>query len=128
MAILLGGPSASRIVSPIRHWGRLFTSTVGLPSITTPGPWTGSGGNVAHRWMSAPDADMALCAAAVMDALRVCSAGKAAPALDAVAASAVATAASAAALAVASAAAMAAGMPRHAGRLPISTLKLPGPG
>ena len=37
-AILLGGPTASRTVSPMRQAGRLSMRTVVLPSMTTPGP------------------------------------------------------------------------------------------
>ena len=46
LAILFGGPMASRIVSPMRHAGRLFIITVAEPSITTPGPCGGTGEGV----------------------------------------------------------------------------------
>jgi len=48
IAILFGGPIASRIVSPTRQAGRLLIITVVLPSITTPGPCGGIGSGIGH--------------------------------------------------------------------------------
>ena len=109
--------------------------TVSEPVTTTPGPCGGIGSGVAQRWMSAPPAAPVIIepmvAAAV--ALAVCSAASAAgapgvPAAAMVAASATWIAASEVALAAWIAAAAAAVTPRQAGRPPISTVKLPGPG
>ena len=57
IAILFGGPTASRIVSPMRHAGRLFITTVVEPSMTTPGPCGGIGNGVTQVWISAPPAE-----------------------------------------------------------------------
>jgi len=43
ITILSGPPSASSTVSPTRASGKPFTCTLALPSITTPGPWGGTG-------------------------------------------------------------------------------------
>src|SRR5262245_39481966 len=56
IAIVFGGPTASRMVSPWRHAWRLLMITVWLPVVTTPGPCGGSGSGVAQTWMSAPPA------------------------------------------------------------------------
>jgi hypothetical protein len=96
IAILFGGPSGSMIVSPIRDAGRLLISTVGLPSITTPGPCGGTGEGVTHAWISAPIEALAIAEviAASVEAFSVCSAASAAgapgvPAAAFVAASAI---------------------------------------
>lgn len=47
-AMILGGPTASKIVSPIRHACSPLIRTVAEPSITTPGPCGGNGSGVAH--------------------------------------------------------------------------------
>src|ERR1700720_2881138 len=62
MAMLFGGPIASRTVSPWRHAGRLLMTTVFEPLITTPGPCGGIGKGVAHMWISAPPAAAEICA------------------------------------------------------------------
>src|SRR5215813_1821967 len=94
-ATLLGGPTASTMVSPCRHAGSPLMSTVCEPSTITPGPCGGTGNGVAQTWISAPPAPPVIMlpieAAAV--ALAVCSAASAAgapgvPAAAAVAASA----------------------------------------
>src|SRR5271170_4326657 len=54
--IVLGGPTASRIVSPTRQAHKLLMRTVGLPLITTPGPCGGIGKGVVQAWISAPAA------------------------------------------------------------------------
>lgn len=76
IVIELGGPIASKIVSPTRQAPRLFIITVLEGVITTPGPWGGTGDGVVHMWMSAPPAAavMAPPIAAADDVFRVCSA------------------------------------------------------
>jgi hypothetical protein len=48
MATLLGGPTASTIVSPCRHADSPLIRTVCEPSMITPGPCGGSGSGVAQ--------------------------------------------------------------------------------
>lgn len=126
---------ASRIVSPIRDAGRLLIITVAEPSITRPGPCGGIGRGVTHAWMSAPPdaAEIALDIELKAAVLAASSANFAAgapgvPAAAVEAATAVWIAVSATVFAAWSAATAASGIPRHAGRKPIKTFKLPGPG
>src|SRR4029453_19674861 len=48
IAILLGGPTASRMVLPTKQAGRLLIDKVAHPSITPPGPCGGIGNGVVH--------------------------------------------------------------------------------
>src|ERR1035437_8168528 len=70
MTILLGGPIASMIVSPMRQAGQFSIITVADPSMTTPGPCGGRGHGNAQVCMLAPPA-----AAATIVALLVAAAG-----------------------------------------------------
>src|SRR5664279_4104188 len=56
ITILLGGPMASTIVSPMRHAGAFSIETVAEPSMTTPGPCGGMGHGMAQVWTLAPPA------------------------------------------------------------------------
>ena len=103
--------------------------------LTTPGPCGGTGDGVVQRWISdMPAIPLIMLLIAVSVAVFVaCSAAYAAgapgvPAAAAVAATAVFTAMSATTFAAWRAAAAAAGIPRHAGKKPIKTFILPGPG
>ncbi|MEZ5393293.1 MAG: hypothetical protein R2724_10570 [Bryobacterales bacterium] len=135
LTILFGGPIASKTVSPKRHAGKLLIMTVGLPSMTTPGPCGGTGKGVVHRWMSAMPAieviiePMAAAAAALVASSAAFAAGApGVPAAASVADSATLIVVSLICFAACSAAAAAAGTPRHAGKNPIRTVGLPGPG
>src|SRR5262245_28884587 len=135
LAIVLGGPTASRTVSPIRQAGRLLISTVCEPSITTPGPCGGIGKGVAQEWMSAPPAELEIilpidaAEAAFTDSSAAFAAGApGVPAAARVAASATLMAVSEICLAACNAPPTAPPTPLQAGSDPISTFRLPGPG
>ena len=134
MTIKSGGPMASRIVSPSRHAGILLIITVAEPVITTPGPCIGMSGNVLQLWISVPPAAAVEIAELIEARSAAFVASAAARAAGPPGVGAAATAAASAAVADARAvdcadwspAAAASGSPRHAGRLPISTVGLPG--
>src|SRR5258708_4673011 len=131
--ILFGGPMASRIVSPWRHAGRLLISTVWLPSMTTPGPCGGTGRGVVQTCLSAGVALMRALIAASAVVLTSSAAAFAAgppgvPAAAVAAASATLIAVSATFLGPCKSCATAANTLRHAGRNPIFTSGLAGPG
>jgi hypothetical protein len=126
---------ASIIVSPMRDAGRLLMSTVGDPSITTPGPCGGIGSGVTQAWMSAPPAALVIvelicasCCVFTNSSAAFAAGAPGVPIAAAVAAAAVFSAMSDAALAAWSPAAAAVGIARQAGRNPMSVFRLPGPG
>jgi len=138
LTILSGPPRISITVSPMRQAGRLLIITVFEPSITKPGPCgTGIGGvGMGHMCMLAPVEAIAPAIAfaavvrAIFPAVSAAIAAGAAGVPDAafVADSKVFIATSAAAFAACNAAPAPVGSASHAGRNPIRTLGLGGPG